>query len=725
MANIAVLAALSVMRWLPVGIKGPREANTGSELRGILKRTRIGFRTSITALFVAIVLAVGLTLVYLSFERANAIIRTAAVTYIDKVAEHAAYRVDGQFRDALDDVQMVSTLPSVVNARVDNPPIWLMTAMLRKHTQLFNLYVGYDDGSFVEVDFIDRAGKAFREKLKAPDAGVFRLFKIDKPDADGQRMGTTTYLSDDLAALAETKAPADYDPRKRPWYVDAYEPDASVLTEPYIFFASGQPGYTVRTPIKKVRHGVVAGDILLSEADDILRAQKLGRSGFALLFDEAGRIVAHPRMSELIVTNPDGKVALPKLEGVYKRGLPAAVRTWRTGDSHKQFFTGEDGRTYLASFRSIGIASSAGLMLVALAPLDEFFATVLKNRRYLFFLTLACVLAAIPVMLLLGSVLSRSVREIAAETDRIQHFQPAEAAMRHSMIKEIDDLGRSVTTMRRVVETFSNYVPKHLVRQLVQTDNAPGLGGERREVTILFTDVADFTTIAEHADPERVMTQTSAYFAELSNAIMAANGTVDKFIGDAVMAIWNAPTPDANHVINGCHAVLACRAATDRVNAKFESEGWPAYRTRFGLHVGNAVVGNIGSTERMNYTALGANVNLAARLESLNKVYGTTILVSEQIKLRAEDEFLFRSVDRISPKGFAQKFPIFELRGKRGASDETPFIEEWEAIYTSLGAENPARMLERLNAFLKRHPGDGLACYHAEKIRNSVTELAG
>jgi len=709
------------MQWFPVNLKGPPWFTTGRELIAMLREVRFSFRTSITTLFVAIVLGVGLTLVYLSFERANAIIRTAAITYIDKVADHAADRVDAQFKDVQDDVGILSGLPSIVNAQPDNPAIyWLMTSMLRNHSQLFNLYVGYDDGSFLEVDFMDRAGQRFRERLGAPEGAVFRLLIIRKPDDGKTRMATTTYLSADLSSLAESTATADYDPRSRPWYVDAYEPGASVLTAPYIFHASGQPGYTLRIPIKKNRHGVVAGDILLKEADDILRNQQLGRSGVTFLFDDAGRIVVHPQMSELTVAGPDGApVALPQLATVYKEGLPAAARAWRSGKSYRQFFAGDDGRTYLASFRSIGIARSAGLTLVALAPLDEFFAAVLADRRFLFILTLACVLSAIPVVFLLGSVMSRSIREIAAETDRIQHFLPGDTTMRRSFIKDIDDLGRSVFTMRRVVETFSNYVPKHLVRQLVEAGDTLSLGGERREVTIMFTDVTDFTAITEHADPEQVMSQTSAYFAELSNAIMATNGTVDKFIGDAVMAIWNAPALDANHVINGCEAILACRGAVDRLNTRFECEGWPAYRTRFGLHVGSVVVGNIGSSERMNYTALGTSVNLAARLQLLNKVYGTTALVSEAIKLRASAEFLFRSVDRISPKGFAEKFPIFELRCKHEAADEREhaFIEEWEEVYAMLDTLSPDRLLERLQAFLARNPGDGVACYHIENIR--------
>lgn len=373
---------------------------------------RLGFRASITALFVAIVLSVGLTLVYLSFQRANVIIRAAAATYIDKVAEHAADRIDAQFKDALDDVQILSVLPSIKTANIDSPAIhWLMTSMLRKHRQIFNLYVGYDDGSFLEIDFIDRAGQAFRRKLNAPDDAVFRLLVISRSDNGAPRMATTSLLSADLVSLAESTSPADYDPRKRPWYIDADAPHASYLTAPYTFFASGQVGYTVRLPVGSSPHGVVAGDILLTEADNILKSQQIGRSGLVFLFDETGRIVVHPRMSELIAAGPNGAMAaLPQLESVYKKGLPSAIRAWRSGNSQKQFFEGDDGRTYLASFRPIGIASSAGLELVAYAPLDEFFAAVLADRRLLFLLTLGCVLAAIPIVFLLGSFLSRSIR---------------------------------------------------------------------------------------------------------------------------------------------------------------------------------------------------------------------------------------------------------------------------------------------------------------------------
>ena len=119
------------------------------------------------------------------------------------------------------------------------------------------------------------------------------------------------------------------------------------------------------------------------------------------------------------------------------------------------------------------------------------------------------------------------------------------------------------------------------------------------------------------------MKQMSRYFTALTDAFIAEGGTVDKFIGDAVMVFWNAPDPQPDHVERACRAALAGKKAAEQLNIQFEAEGLPPFYTRFGIHVGEAVVGNLGSAERMNYTALGSPVNLASRLEGLNKEYGT------------------------------------------------------------------------------------------------------
>ena len=216
---------------------------------------------------------------------------------------------------------------------------------------------------------------------------------------------------------------------------------------------------------------------------------------------------------------------------------------------------------------------------------------------------------------------------------------------------------------QRAIWSFAHFVPKEIVQRIIDNSISTELGGVREEITVVFTDVRDFTTIAESADPDILMHQTSRYFSVLTEAFLAEGGTVDKFIGDAVMVFWNAPNPQPDHVERACRAALAGRLACEELNSQFETEGLKPFFTRFGIHVGEAVVGNLGSTERMNYTALGNTVNLAARLEGLNKRFGTVILVSEDVYMRVQHCFQFRACESVVAKGMTKETRIFELVG--------------------------------------------------------------
>jgi adenylate cyclase len=626
---------------------------------------QLGFKTSIIGLFVAIVLVIGLALVYLSFSRITAVTNSAAGKFIDKVAELSADRIGFQFKLVKDDLAVLKGIPSILAADItDNPRFTaLLAAMLRNNDHLFNLYAGYDDGSFIEMDAIEGVRRETRARLEAPDQAAFRLVIISRADPSPP-ISRRLFLSDKLETVRELPGPLDYDPRERPWYKDASRRDGTWLTGPYVFFATGSDGYTVRLVMERGRSGVLAADLLLDATQELLKREQLTPSAVAFLFDDDDHILAHPKMSEMMGREVSG--TLPSLRETDMAGVLKAIRAWKANAMPEQFFRDPAGRLYAAAFRTIVDSGPARLHVAVVAPVDEFFADILSERGRLFVAALAFVGLMVPIVYFLGSLLSRSLRTLAEETDRIQRFEPANAPPVHSMIREIDDLGHSVATMRTMTETFSRFVPRRLVERLIETGTAMQLGGTRREVTLLFSDIVNFTEITEKADPTQVMQYTSRYFAAMSHEIMNHSGTVDKFIGDAIMAIWNAPADDPDHVANACTAALAFQRANDRLNAEFQKEGWPVYRTRIGLHTGEAVVGNIGSEDRMNYTVLGATVNLAARLEGLNKNYGTSILVSAALKQRAGSNFRFRSVDRIRPKGFAEAFEIYELQCESG-----------------------------------------------------------
>jgi adenylate cyclase len=489
-----------------------------------------------------------------------------------------------------------------------------------------------------------------------------------------------------------------------------------------VFFATGKQGYTVQSLLKQ-GNGVVAGDLLLDATEQVLKKEKLTVSGVAFLFDDDDRILAHPQMSEILGREVSGTI--PRLRETDMAGVLKAIRASRTQGISQQFFSDPAGRHYAAAFHAIPQSGPANMRVAVVAPVDEFFASILSERARLFAATLAFVAAMVPIVFFIGSLLSKSLKAVAEETDRIQKFEPLVAPPVRSMIREIDDLGRSVSTMRTMTETFSRFVPRRLVERLIETGTPMQLGGTRREVTLLFSDVVGFTAITEKADPTLVMQQTSRYFAAMSREIMSHSGTVDKFIGDAIMAIWNAPADDPDHAANACAAALAFQRTNAQLNAEFEREGWPAYRSRIGLHSGDAVVGNVGSEDRMNYTVLGAAVNLAARLEGLNKNYGTSILVSSTLKRRADAGFRFRSVDRISPKGFAEAFEVYELRGKgaEAGPDEIEFCRAWELVYAVIQAGPLAAAEVELSAFLAKYPEDTVARYHkGAKMPQSATD---
>ncbi len=207
---------------------------------------------------------------------------------------------------------------------------------------------------------------------------------------------------------------------------------------------------------------------------------------------------------------------------------------------------------------------------------------------------------------------------------------------------------------------FAHYISPKLVDQLVKEPARLSLKGEQKELTIFFSDIRNFTAISEGMDSQRLAAILNQYLTAMSNIVMAHHGMVDKYIGDAVMAIWGAPLDDPNHAMNALRASLEMTDKLNTLNQKWVAEGFPPLGIGIGLNTGLASVGNFGSAQRFDYTVIGDNVNLASRLESLNKYYGTTILVSEETLKRTGDRFFSRFVDIVRVKGMKTPVRIYE-----------------------------------------------------------------
>jgi adenylate cyclase len=267
--------------------------------------------------------------------------------------------------------------------------------------------------------------------------------------------------------------------------------------------------------------------------------------------------------------------------------------------------------------------------------------------------------------------------------------------------------------------TFSKYVSAHVVDQMIAHPEKLRLGGERREVTLLFSDLAGFTSFSEKLPPDGVAQVINAYLRAMTRVIMAEGGTVDKYIGDAVMAFWGAPLDEPRHALRAVRAAIGMQKAMESLQPEYHAMGITNVSLRIGVNSGPAVIGNVGSEERMEYTALGDTVNLASRLEGVNKTYGTPILLSEATADGLQGEIPLRPVDRVRVKGKAQAVRIFT------PCDDAELVRLSEAALAAYAAQDWPAAREAFGRVLAHAPADPVAPVFLGRVEEFESEPPG
>ena len=320
---------------------------------------------------------------------------------------------------------------------------------------------------------------------------------------------------------------------------------------------------------------------------------------------------------------------------------------------------------------------------------------------------LAVSLGIMAVLIAAGGFILRGVKralaQIVKESLRMNAFEfsPAPTA---SPLRDVSDVLESLEKAKTAMRAMSKYVPIDLVRRLYRSKTEPVLGGELIEISIMFTDIKDFTAHSEQLAPNELAAALGRYLDVMARIIQQeTGGTIDKFIGDAIMTFWNAPEPVAEHARMACLAALRCREAGRLLSQSPDWRGLPPFETRFGLHQEKALVGHFGAPDRMNYTAMGDAVNVASRLEGLNKQYGTSIIASDRIFEGARAHFDFRLLDWVAVKGKADAIKIYELLGTKGEGSE---IHETVAAYETAFEAYAARDFDRAVTILEQNAGD-------------------
>jgi adenylate cyclase len=468
---------------------------------------------------------------------------------------------------------------------------------------------------------------------------------------------------------ASVRPGAEFRVMTRPWYELARRSGRLTWSPIYTFAGAQTPGVTAALPVKDGRGqviGVFGIDFELRGLNAFVRKLEQERGYHVYLLTREGRVVAQgaPRNEPFRQTSEGYELPTAAAGGdpLLRSAYELSIRRQQPGDGVLlPSFTAE-GKRWVGSVTSF--SPGEGLTWQALVVLPETAVLDVLNQNSLLALAicLAVLAIALTVAAFLAAKIARPLRAFAAEMQQVGDFVLSDKPSPDSSVVEVQMMGRALDRMKASLRSYEKYVPSEVVRLLHIQGRTAQLGGETARLTLLFADIVGFSTLSEQLEPAAAVEALSQYLELAEDVISGNGGIVDKYDGDSVIAFWGAPIhPSACPEQDACKAALEIQRAVQELNVRRERDSLPPLDVRIGLHTGAALVGNIGSPERMNYTAIGDAVNVASRLEQLNRIYGTRIMVSEATLRAVDGHFTGRELDVVAVKGRQQGVRVFEL----------------------------------------------------------------
>ena len=504
------------------------------------------------------------------------------------------------------------------------------------------------NATFTWVSYSDAAGEFSGAYHPDPDHVRVNHSKIVE--------GKTVLDEDDVdAAGAWTpfrhEPDTGYDPRTRPFYQLAAAAKKGAWTEPYVFVGvKPVPGITYAEPliVDGDLRGVVTIDFDLGRLSELARSLHPSEHGQVAIVAADGTLLAHPS-APIVSTTADGKMTLVKASALDDRAAHAVLEAGTGATS-----VDVDGTPYLT--RSLRVGGDLPWRVLVFAPESDFTSGVRARVVSSLLISLAAVVLAVGVAWLLARRVSGPLTTLAGEMAEVGDFRIDDRRRPPSLFREIEMMNVALARMKGGLRSFAQYVPRDLVRTLLASGHEAVLSGEVRELTVYFSDIAGFTTLAESMRPDALVNFLGEYFDSASQTIARESGTVDKYLGDGIMAFWGAPLPLGEHATRACAAALACHRQVQEL-----AKRGTKIAARIGIATGEVLVGNIGSHERMNYTVMGDTANLASRLEGLNKQYGTELMIAETTFERAGATIVARPLDVVAVKGKQRGVRVYEM----------------------------------------------------------------
>jgi adenylate cyclase len=502
------------------------------------------------------------------------------------------------------------------------------------------------------------------------------------------------------------------------WYIATKQSGKTQMTDVYQYKYFGPPywGITISTPTYD-KSGNFIGTFGINVRIDFLRHLieniTISPNGRIFIVTDDGQIVAYPKASQYLS---------PQLLNIHNFSNGAVSKSFDIYSATKNtlFSFNLDGENYLATYKPLPGFGGHTWYLGIVVPTQDFIGTLMRAN----FITMGLgLLILILGILLVSEIISRIVkplRSLANETRKIKHFELSGDTKVHSRIKEVVYLADSLQDMKKGLRLFQKYVPASLVRQLIEAGEDAQVGGSKRQLVTLFTDIEHFTTISERLDPHQLMTYMCKYLDELSKIILEERGTIDKYIGDSIMAFWGAPLPEEEPCQQAARSALRCQKRLHELNTQWEKQAIPAFKTRIGIHMGEAIVGNLGSSERFNYTAIGDSINTASRLEGANKIYQTQIVVSETVYQQIKNQFYVRLLDFVSLLGRDEPLYIYELMAEKNETlsfDFDQYVRTFSKAFAHYQQQQWDEAIVSFDQCVKIYPSDQLASIYIARCK--------
>lgn len=636
---------------------------------------------------------------------------------LKETAERIEFQVDDLVRIARRQFLLNEHLLEMGFFDVDSDPRLLAfwEKVLESYHRISALYLTRDsDGYTLHVVKVPGQGIVY-QSLVPVGKERFGLYRASRDEA---RRG-------DKGKLVREGTAEELDPRRMKWYKHARSADGAVWIDTDLdidinqgpSFAGVTHARLLRDP--KGRTYVLGLDFELRTLCSQLTDIRVKENGFPFIVERQSD------GNRLVIAHPDPNVIIRTVSPGHDQVIPvnelsdARVRTFLehmapvlpAGEDalHTVLFE-VDGVRYFGAYH--GLRDKEGVAprwyIAMLLPVADVLDRAEKNSRKSMAIGLVVILIAVVLSLYVAYQVSLPVERMARDAEAIGRLDLDAQTRQPSLIVEVDNLQRAMEDMKTSLRSFRKYVPADLVAHLMCSGKEAVLGGEHNELTISFSDIANFTTISEAMSPEKLVEHLGEYLQEMSEHVLTTGGTVDKYIGDAIMAFWGAPVELPGHALAACKAALLNQQLLEKLRQRWTSEGKPPFEARIGINTGEVIVGNIGSAKRMNYTVIGDAVNLASRLEGLNKYYGTRILISEATYEAAKHGIVARPLDWVSVKGKNTGVLVYELLGLQGetASDKVELAAAFGAGLQAYRRQEWSAALAKFAAILERWPED-------------------